>query len=114
MQIQKTLKQPYFSLIRKNCFDRFDHQFLIKTLKHLHFGDYFISCIEIILKDITSCVKISGFLTDEIEITRGVRQGGPLSALLYVIIAKVSGNQIRSNQNISGVETSNKGSFSCL
>ena len=60
-----------------------------------------------ILKDITSCVEINGFLTDGIEITNGVRQGDPLSALLYVIIAEVSGNQIRSNQNISGVTIRN-------
>ena len=72
-------------------------------MKHLNFGDYFISWIEIILKGISSCVKINGFLTGEIEITRGVRQGDPLSALLYVIVAEVLGNQIRSNQNISGV-----------
>ena len=88
---------------QEKAFDRVDHQFLIKTLKHLNFADYFISWIEIILKDITSCVIINGFLTEEIEITRGVRQGDPLSALLYVIIAEVLGNQIRSNQNISGV-----------
>ena len=59
------------------------------------------------MKDITSCVKINGFLTEEIEITRGVRQADPLSALLYVIIAEVLGNQIRSNQNISGVAIRN-------
>ena len=68
-------------LDQEKAFDRVDHQFLIKTLKHLNFGDYFISWIEIILKDITSCVKIKGFLTEEIEITRGVRQGDPLSDL---------------------------------
>ena len=59
------------------------------------------------MEDITSCVKINGILTDEIEITRGVRQEDPLSALLYVIIAEVLGNQIRSNQNISGVTIRN-------
>ena len=71
-------------------------------MKHLNFGHYFIN-----LKDITSCIKINGFLTDEIEITRGVRQGDPLSAQLYVIITEVLGNQIRSNQNISGVTIRN-------
>ena len=65
-----------------------------------------MSWIEIILKDI-SCVKINGFLTDEIEIIRGVRQGDPLSSLLYVIIAEVLGNQIRSNQTMSGVTMRN-------
>ena len=76
-------------------------------MKHLNFGDYFISWIGIILKDIISCVKINDFFTEEIEITRAVRQGDPLSALLYVIIAEVLGNQIRLNQNISGVTIRN-------
>ena len=35
--------------------------------------------------------------------TRGIKQGDPLSALLYVIIAEILGNQIRSNDRIKGV-----------
>ena len=103
----KNIEAAILFLDQEKAFDRVDHQFLIKTLKHPNFGDYFISWVEIILKDITSCVKINGFLTGEIEITRGVCQGDPLSALLYVIIAEVLGNQIRSNQNISGVTIRN-------
>ena len=55
------------------------------------------------MKDVTSRVKINGFLADKIKVIIGVRQGDPLSALFYVIIAEVLGNQITSNQNIIGV-----------
>ena len=103
----RNIEAAILFLDQEKAFDRVDHQFLIKTLKHLNFGDYFISWIEIILKNITSRVKINGFLKEEIEVTRGVRQGDPVSALLYVIIAEVLGNQIRSNQNISGVTIRN-------
>ena len=95
----RNIEAAILFLDQEKAFDRVDHQFLIKTLKHLNFGDYFISWIEIILKDITSRIKINGFLTDEIEVRRG--------ALLYVIIAKVLGNQKRSNRNISGVTIRN-------
>ena len=98
----KNIEAVILFLDQEKAFERVDHQFLIKTLKHLKFGDYFISWIEIILKDITSCVKVNGFHTDEIEITRGVRQGDPLSALLYVIIAEVLGNQITQFYSIKG------------
>ena len=97
----RNIEAAILFLDQAKAFDRVNHQFLIKTLKHLNFGDYFISWIEIILKDITSRVKINGFLTEEIEVTRGVRQGDPLSALLYVTMEEVRGNQIRSNRNIS-------------
>ena len=103
----KNIEAAILFLDQEKAFDRVDHQFLITTLKHLNFGYYFTSWIEIILKDITSCVKINGFLTDEIEIRRGVHQGDPLSARLYVIIAEVLGNQIRSNQSISGITIRN-------
>ena len=87
--------------------DRVNHQFLLKTLKHLNFGDNFISWIEIILKDISSQIKINGFLSDDILIARGVRQGDPLSALLYVTIAEVLGNLIRSNKDNNGITINN-------
>ena len=58
------------------------------------------------LKDITSQIKINGFLSEEIIIERRVRQGDPLSALLYIVVAEVLGYQIRSSHNIKGVSIS--------
>ena len=55
------------------------------------------------VKSVTSQIKVNGFLTEDINISRGVRQGDPLSALLYVLIAEVLGNQIRSYQNIKEI-----------
>ena len=40
------------------------------------------------LKDVTSQIEINGFLTEDINISRDVRQGDSLSALLYVLIAE--------------------------
>ena len=51
------------------------------------------------MTDITSQVKVNGFLTNEILITRGVCQGDPLSALLHIIVAEVLGNLIRTNKD---------------
>ena len=55
------------------------------------------------MRDITSQVKVNGFLTDEILIKRGVRHGDPLSVLLYIIVAKVLGNLIRTNKDVKGI-----------
>ena len=99
----KNIEAAILFLDQGKAFDRVSHEFLLKTLRHLNFGDYFVSWVQIMLKDVTSQIKVNGFLTEDIDISRGVRQGDPLSALLYVLIAEVLGNQIRSNQNIKGI-----------
>ena len=66
------------------------------------FGENFIKWIKIIYKDVTSKVKINVFLTDEISVQRGVRQGCPLSALLYALCSEVFTTNIRSNNDIKG------------
>ena len=46
-------------------------------------------------------------MSDGILIARGVRQGDPMSALRYVIIAEVLENLIRSSKNINEITINN-------
>ena len=61
----------------------------------------------IILTDIKSQVEVNGYLTEEINVTPGIRQGCPFSALLYVLIAEVLGAAISKNEKIQGVKILN-------
>ena len=56
----------------------------------------------ILYNNIQSVKKLSGFISTMIEIERGVRQGCPLSALLYILIAEVLGIEVRLNDKIVG------------
>ncbi len=47
-------------------------------------------------------IKVNGFLTQSIPLRRGVRQGCPLSALLYVLVIELLALLLRSNPNIVG------------
>ena len=87
---------------QEKAFDRISHNFLIKTLQNFGFGDYFIKWVKIILKDIKSFVRINGYETEEFTVERGVRQGCPLSPLLYVLAAEVLAINIRKNSLIKG------------
>ena len=47
------------------------------------------------------------FLTDKIPLNSGVRQGCPLSALLYVLVIETLALQLRTNHNIVGFTIEN-------
>lgn len=53
--------------------------------------------------DIFSCFKINVFLTDYVEISRSIRQGCPLSALLYSLVAEPLGLAIMGEKEIKGI-----------
>ena len=89
-------------LDQEKAFDRVDHNFLIKTLKAFGFGPHFIEWIKILYNDVSSVFKLNGYQSKMIEIQRGVRQGCPLSALLYILIAEVLGIEVRLNDKITG------------
>ena len=82
----KNVQAAILFIDQEKAFDRVDHSFLIKTLEHLNFGNSFVRWIKIVMKIFTSQVKINGFITEPFSINRGIKQGDPLSAFLYVII----------------------------
>ena len=86
-------------LDQEKAFDRISHSFIMKTLRAFGFGERSINLVKIVYSDTRSQVKINGFLTPSFSIERGVQQGCPLSALLYVLCAEVLGIAIRSNKN---------------
>lgn len=73
------------SLDQEKAFDRVDHQYLFKTLEAFGFGPYFVSLIQLLYKDIYSMLRLNGSLTRPFSVNRGIRQGCPLSGLLYAI-----------------------------
>ena len=101
--LQDNSEAAIIFLDQEKAFDRISHKFLFKTLQKFGFGDNFIRWIKIIYKNVTSTVKVNGFLTDKINIKRGLRQGCPLSALLYVLCSEVLSINIRKNENIKGI-----------
>ena len=53
--------------------------------------------------DISSCVINNGFTTSYFKLKCGVRQGCPLSALLFIMAAETLAISIRKNKNIKGI-----------
>jgi retron-type reverse transcriptase len=71
----------------KKAFDKLEHATIIAVLRHKGFGDKWIYWISSILGSGTSEVLLNGVLGRRFHCKRGVRQGGPLSPLLFVLAA---------------------------
>lgn len=89
-------------LDQEKAFDRVSHSLLFEVLKAYGFGEYFISWIQILYSNAFTRINVNGFLTKEIPLKCGVRQGCPLSALLYVMVIELLALQLRANPNIVG------------
>ena len=88
----------------EKVFDSVECHFLFHTLKTFDFGKNFINWIRIFYTDIQACVGNKGFFSDFFKLTRSIRQGCPISALLFLLVAEVLAIDIRNDTNIKGIK----------
>lgn len=68
------------------AFDTVSWEFLLELLRHLGFGARWRDCVSALLFTSSTTVTINGRDTQRIKLARGLRQGDPLSPLLFVIV----------------------------
>ena len=88
----------------EKAFDSIEWPFLLKTLKDFNFGENFIKWIKILYTDIQSCVGNNGSYSAYFKLTRSIRQGCPISALLFLLVAEMIAIDIRNDREIIGIE----------
>ena len=88
----------------QRAFDSVDNQFLYKVLRKMGFSETFISWIKLFYKDIVSLVLVNGHQGDTFKIKRGVRQGCPLSMILYIIAQEPLYQAIKKTHQIRSLD----------
>ncbi|OMH85883.1 Transposon TX1 uncharacterized [Zancudomyces culisetae] len=73
-------------LDQEKAYDRVDWGYMYRCLTKMGIGTGFTRYLKAIYTGAKTRVKINGGLTEPMEITRGLRQGDPLSPLLYNIV----------------------------
>jgi retron-type reverse transcriptase len=71
----------------EKTFDKVEHEVILQVLRHTGFSQKWISWIENILKSGTSSILLNGVPGKVFHCRRGVRQGDPLSPLMFVLAA---------------------------
>ena len=85
------------------AYDRIERNWLMKVLEAFGFGQEFLQWVRVIYSNLRSSVIINGHISTEFDFERGLKQGCPLSPLLYVLCIEPFSNRIRSNPNIRGL-----------
>ncbi|KAI4885436.1 hypothetical protein NFI96_003951 [Prochilodus magdalenae] len=91
------------SLDQEKAFDRVDHTYLFAALKAFGFGDGFISWIRLLYTGASCLIRVRGVLSLPVLVSRGIRQGCPLSGQLYSIAAEPLLCLLR--KRLSGLQT---------
>ena len=86
------------------AFDRVEHEFLFRVLEKFGFGEKMVGWVRRLYGSARSCVKVNGVLTDFFEVERSVRQGCPLSALLYALSVEPLATLIKRDKGVEGIK----------
>ena len=88
----------------EKAFDSVEWNFLFKTLEKFNFGPNFISWIKILYTNPIFRIKNNGWNSKTCHMNKGIRQGCPISAILYLFVAEILALKIRNNKDIPGIK----------
>jgi len=87
----------------EKAFDTVEIPFVIKTLQKFKFGSGLQRWISMFYNNVNACVKCNNWISSSIKVKRGIRQGCPVSALLFVMVVEIMAINIRQNNSIKGI-----------
>ena len=88
----------------EKAFDTISSKFIVETFRSFGFGNNFMNWIEIIMKDRTACIKNNGYISEEFDLQRGIRQGCPISPLLFVVAVELLAIKTRQDCKVKGIK----------
>ena len=88
----------------QKAFDSLDWGFMFKTLDFFKFGPSFKRWIRTLYTLPVGRIKNNGYLSDVFSISRGIRQGCPVSALLFILAIELFGLRIRQEIDLRGFD----------
>ena len=88
----------------EKAFDTIELPFTQNVLKRFNFGQVIRKWISVLYSDVESAVLNGGYSTNYFKVSRGVRQGCPLSPLLFVLGVEVMAQKVRQSSECRGIK----------
>lgn len=88
---------------QEKAFDRVDRNYMYQCLERFGIPDSFIKWIKLLYNDTTANICINGYYGRTIRLQSGVRQGCPLSPLLYILTLEPLANLMKNHPNYKGI-----------
>ena len=97
-----------FSIDFEKAFDSIDWKYMEICLGYFGFGPGLIKWVKTFYTDISARTTNNGWASTPFNISRGVRQGCPLSPYLYIICAELLANATRAAIDVKGISVYNR------
>jgi Reverse transcriptase (RNA-dependent DNA polymerase) len=92
------------ALDQEKAYDKINHEYLWKTLEAFNIPAPIRNTIQSLYENVSTTVMINGEPSTRFKVTRGVRQGDPLSCFLFTLAIEPLACLIRNNPNIKGFD----------
>ena len=98
-----TSPEVVISLDAEKAFDRVELLYLLTALKKIGFGGRFSSWIRLLYTDPQASVCTGDTRSDYLPLSRGTRQGCPLSPLIFALAIEPLSIALRSSPLLQGI-----------
>ena len=86
------------------AFDTIEWSYIYTCMKLFGYGDVFITMVKLLHSGSISVIENNGHFSNNIVLTRGCRQGDPISPYIFVLCAELLSHCIRECGDIKGIE----------